>query len=141
MLEITEQIKELQAMEDMSKQEKQRADKWDLEYLDLEKYYFKALKVSIGYWERANKSKSQMNEMAQAIEEAAKKAHKDAEEIKELQDTNEILLNKYQENERHLQRFFTRETPSAPPPTLPTSKKRFFRSKLISFKMSSSKSS
>ena len=40
--------------------------------------------------------------MAQAIEEAAQKAQKDAEEIKELQETNKILVTTYQDNERLL---------------------------------------
>ena len=102
MLVMIKQIKKLQAMKDMAKQEKQRADKWTLGKLDLEKKYSKALKVSTGHWKLANKAESQINEMAQAIEEAAKKAHKDVKEIEDLQDTNEILLNKYQENERHL---------------------------------------
>ena len=49
--------------------------------------------------------------MTQAIEDAAQKATKDEEEIKELYETNEVLLHKYHENERHLQRFLTRATP------------------------------
>ena len=89
-------------MEKLAKLEQERANKWSTYYHNLEIEHSKVLRESNDNWERADRAKSQINEMAQAIEEAAQKAQKDADKIKELQDTNEILITKYQGNERLL---------------------------------------
>ena len=62
----------------------------------------RVLHISVGHGERVDNAKSRVAEMTQAIEDAAQKATKDAQKIKELQETNEAFLHKYQENERHL---------------------------------------
>ena len=92
---MIEQIEGLQDMEKITKQEQAKADKWSSYYHNLEMEYSQALKESNVNSNQANKAKSQINDMAQAIEEADKKAQRDAEEIKELQETNEILITKY----------------------------------------------
>ena len=46
--------------------------------------------------------------LTQGIEEIPMKVAKDAKSIKELQETNEVLLEKYQQNEKLLQRFLSR---------------------------------
>ena len=66
-------------MEDLVKQEKERVDKWNTYYKDLEMEHSKDLHISIGYRERVDKAESQVLEMAQAIKEAAQKAQKDVE--------------------------------------------------------------
>ena len=59
--------------------------------------------------------------MAQAFIEATEKAQKDAQEIKDLQETNDLLLERYQQNESLLQRFLSRAAPPATPPIQPSS--------------------
>ena len=99
---MTEQIEGLQDMEKMSKHEQARADKWSTYYHILEMEHSKVLKESNSNSKREDRAKSQINEMAQAIEEAAQKAQRDAEEIKELQEINKILITKHQENKKDL---------------------------------------
>ena len=81
---MSEQITELQDIEQMAKEEKEKANKWHNYYKSLEQEYSEALHISAGHCQRADKAKQQINEMAQAIEEAALKAQKDAQEIKDL---------------------------------------------------------
>ena len=68
-----------------------------------------------------DKAEEQVKEMAQAISEAAEKAQKDAQEIKDLQEMNELLLERYQQNKSLLQRFLSRAAPPTPPPSQPSS--------------------
>ena len=49
--------------------------------------------------EQAHNGEAQVESMAQALTEVAEKAQKDAQEIKDLQETNELLLERYQQNE------------------------------------------
>ena len=60
--------------------------------------------------------------MAQAIEEAAKKAEEDACNIKELTETNELLLERYQQNKQLIQKLLTWSQSQAPPPALSSSR-------------------
>ena len=71
-------------MEELAKKEQEWANKWNKYYKDLDLEHSRVLKESISYWERANKAKIQINEMARAIEEVALKAQKDGKELKEL---------------------------------------------------------
>ena len=115
---MSNQINKLQDMEKAARRETTRANQWELQARALKR----DLTAAMGHYERANKVESQIQEMALAIEEAAQTAQKNVEEIKELQETNEVLLIKYQENERHLQRYLTRSMMVAPPPAPDTSK-------------------
>ena len=48
---------------------------------------------------KAEKIEAQTFKLARAIEDASKKAKEDAQALKELQETNKILLTRYQHNE------------------------------------------
>ena len=95
---MTEQIKELQDMKRMAKEEKENANKWQTYYKELELEQSQILHESTEHWRRADKAEEQVKEMAQAITKAAEKAQKDAHEIKDLQETNKLLLERYQQN-------------------------------------------
>ena len=82
-------------MEKLAKLEQERPNKWSTYYHNLEIEHSKVLRESNDNWERADRAKRQINEMDQAIEEATQKAQRDAEEMKELQETNKILVTKY----------------------------------------------
>ena len=64
MLVMSEQIQELQNMEDLVKQEKEQVNKWNWYYKDLEIKHSRMLEESTSHWERANTAKTQVNEMA-----------------------------------------------------------------------------
>ena len=81
---MMEQIEGQQNMERIAKQEHGRANKGSSYYHNLEMEYSKMLIESNNNSKRAEKAKKQISDMAQAIEEAAQKAQRDAEEIKEL---------------------------------------------------------
>ena len=61
-------------------------------------------------------------QLTQAIKDTVKKATEDAKSIKELKETNKVLLEKYQQSEKLLQKFLMRSQSLALPPTLLTSR-------------------
>ena len=71
-------------MEQIAKDEKENASKWRTYYKELEQEQSRILHQSGEHWRRADKAEEQVKEMAQAITEAAEKARKDAQEIKDL---------------------------------------------------------
>ena len=81
---MTKQIKELQDMEQMAKDEKENASKWRNNYRAMEQEHSTTLQQSREHQQRANNAEDQVKAMAQAITEATEKAQKDAQEIKEL---------------------------------------------------------
>ena len=122
-------------------EEKENAIKWHRCYTELQHDHSKTLRESGENLERANNAEAQVESMAQALTEAAKKAQKDAQEIKDLQETNKLLLERYQQNESLLQRFLSRATPPAPPQYSQALKKLHYNLKSADFKMSCGKSS
>ena len=125
---------------DLAKHEQERANKGAMKPLDLKQEFCKVVKKSSLYWIRADEAKSRLVELTQANEETNKKATADVESIEELQETNEVLLEKYQQNEKLLQIFLMRSQPLASPPTLSTSREAAsFKIKSIGFRQSQSR--
>ena len=57
---------------------------------------------------KVEKAKDKSFNLGKAVEGAAKKVEEDAQALKELQETNKVLLEKYQQNEKIiLQRFLS----------------------------------
>ena len=81
---MTEQIAELQDMEKIAMEEKENAIKWHICYTELQHDHSETLRESGENLERANNAEAQVESMAQALIEAAEKAQKDAQEIKDL---------------------------------------------------------
>ena len=71
-------------MEQMAIKEKENANKWRTYYKELELVQSKILHESTEHWRRADKVEEQVKKLSQAITEAAEKAQKDAQEIKDL---------------------------------------------------------
>ena len=108
MQKLQADMEQLQASKDVTMHEKERAYKWAMRHLEFEWEFCKVVKQSANYWVRLDEAKSQVVELTQAIEEIAKTATADVESIKELQEINELLLEKDQQNEKLLQRFLMR---------------------------------